>query len=219
MDHVAELVRRASNVTIFVYNHATLLSWLRKREEWTKIFRPGATRFATTFITLKNLRDHKHDLQALVTSKFFVDSRYSRDNKNKVAVSIILDNRFWNDCLIVVNLMSPLMRLLCIVDCDERPSMEYVYEGMYRVCLSIKKLSNHNKNTIQVLYKDHKATLGSTTKEKIHSSTYWLNPCFQYNLENFCNKPTVIGGFMDVIDQKVLKGKLDTMNEMKLFHD
>ena len=24
---------------------------------------------------------------------------------------------------------------------------------------------------------------------------------------------------MDVIDQKVLKGKLETMNEMKLFHD
>ena len=32
MDHVAELVRRASNVTIFVYNHVALLSWLRKRE-------------------------------------------------------------------------------------------------------------------------------------------------------------------------------------------
>ena len=94
MNHVAELVRRASNVTIFVYNHVVLLSWLRKREEWTKIFRPGATRFATTFIALKNLRDHKHDLQALVTSKFFVDSRYSKDNKSKVVVSIILDNRF-----------------------------------------------------------------------------------------------------------------------------
>ncbi|RVW45809.1 hypothetical protein CK203_086263 [Vitis vinifera] len=37
--------------------------------------------------------------------------------------------------------------------------------------------------------------------------------------ENFCNKPTVIGGFMDVIDQKVLKGKLETMNEMKLFRN
>ena len=32
MDHVAELVRRASNVTIFVYNHVALLNWLRKRE-------------------------------------------------------------------------------------------------------------------------------------------------------------------------------------------
>ena len=37
MNHVAELVRRASKVTIFVYNHIALLSWLRKRERWTKI--------------------------------------------------------------------------------------------------------------------------------------------------------------------------------------
>ncbi|KAL6329357.1 hypothetical protein AAG906_017665 [Vitis piasezkii] len=109
----------------------------------------------------ESLHDHKHDLQALVTSKFFVDSRYSKDNKSKVVVSIILDNRFWNDCLIVVNLMSPLMRLLRIIDCDERPLMGYVYEGMYR--------------------------------KNIHSIAYWLNPCFQYDQENFCNKPTVIG--------------------------
>ena len=111
MDHVAELIRRASNVTSFVYNRIALLSWLRKREEWTEILRPSTTRFATTFIALKSLHDHKHDLQALVTSKFFVNSRYLRDKKSRVAISIILDNRFWNDCLIVVNLMSLLMRL------------------------------------------------------------------------------------------------------------
>ena len=75
MDHVAKLVRRVSKVTIFVYNHIVLLSWLRKRECWIKILRPGATRFATTFIAFKSLHDHKHDLKALVTSKFFVDSR------------------------------------------------------------------------------------------------------------------------------------------------
>ena len=100
---------------IFVYNHVALLSWLRKREGWTEILRPGATRFATTFIALKSLHDKKHDLQALVTSKFLVDSRYSKDYKSKVAVSIILDNRFWNDCLIVVTLMSPLICVLLIV--------------------------------------------------------------------------------------------------------
>ncbi|XP_034710479.1 uncharacterized protein LOC117933194 [Vitis riparia] len=77
--------------------------------------------------------------------------RASKDYKSKVAVSIILDNRFWNDCLIVVNLMSPLMRLLRIVDCDERPSMGYVYEGMYRVRLGIKKLFNYNER----LYKPY----------------------------------------------------------------
>ena len=124
---------------------------VEKKDIWTEILRLGATCFVATFIALKILHDHKHDLQALVTSKFFVDSRYSKDNKSKVAVSIILDNRFWNDCLIVVNLMSPLMRLLRIVDCDEMHSMGYVYEGMYRVRLGIKKLFNYNKR----LYKPY----------------------------------------------------------------
>ncbi|XP_034710460.1 uncharacterized protein LOC117933175 [Vitis riparia] len=151
IDHVAELVRRASKVTIFVYNHVALLSWLRKMEGWTEILRPGATRFATTFIALKSLHDHKHDLQALVTSKFFVDSRYSKDYKSQVAVSIILDNRFWNDCLIVVNLMSPLMRLLRIVDYDERPSMGYVYEGMYR-CTTFTKVGHSNIEPNRIVF-------------------------------------------------------------------
>ncbi|KAL6335902.1 hypothetical protein AAG906_003527 [Vitis piasezkii] len=207
MDHVAELVRRASKVTIFVYNHVALLSWLRKRERWTKILRPGATRFATTFIALKSLHDHKHDLQALVTSKFFVDSRYSKDYKSKVAVSIILDNRFWNDCLIVVNLMSPLMRLLRIVDCDERPSMGYVYEGMYRVRLGIKKLFNYNERLYKPYTEIIKQRWDQQLKKSIHLATYWLNPCFQYDRKTF------------VISQMLLEVKLETMNEMKLFHD
>ncbi|XP_010664906.1 uncharacterized protein LOC100852940 [Vitis vinifera] len=219
IDHVAELVGHASNVTIFVYNHVVLLSWLRKRNGWTKILRPGVTRFATAFIALKSLRDHKHDLQALVTSKFFVDSRYSKDNKSKVAVSIILDNRFWNDCLIVVNFMSPLMRLLGIVDCDERSSMGYVYEGMYRVRLGIKKLFNYSKRLYKPYTKIIKQRWNQQLKKNIHSAAYWLNPCFQYDQENFCNKSTVIEEVMDVIDQKVLKGKLETMNEMKSFRD
>ncbi|KAF7826484.1 uncharacterized protein G2W53_017648 [Senna tora] len=59
----AGVASRASKVTIFVYNHMTLLAWLRKKEGWKEIVRPGVTRFATTFITLKIIHDHKHHLQ------------------------------------------------------------------------------------------------------------------------------------------------------------
>ena len=90
-------------------------------------------------------------MQALVTSKFFVNSKYLMDNKSRIVVSIILDNRFWNDCLIVMNLIAPLVRLLRIVDYDERPLMGYVYERMYKARLGIKKLFNHNKR----LYKPY----------------------------------------------------------------
>ena len=127
MDHVAKLV--TSKVTIFIYNHVALSSWLIKREWGIEILRPSATHFATTFIALKSLHDHKHDLQALVISKFFVDSKYLMDNKSRVVVSIILDSKLWNDCLVVVTLMAPFVHLLRIVDYDERPLMGYVYEA------------------------------------------------------------------------------------------
>ena len=75
-----------------------------------------------------------------------MDYRYSKDNKSKVMVSNILDDKFWNDCLVVVKFMAPLLCLLRIVDCDERPSMRYVYEGMHRPLLGIKKLFNYKRD-------------------------------------------------------------------------
>ncbi|XP_050249173.1 uncharacterized protein LOC126696481 [Quercus robur] len=130
MDHVAKLAKRAFKITTFIYNHVALQAWLRTRKNWTKIVCPGPTRFATTFIALESLKEHKHDLQALVTRKFYVESRYAKDKKAKAVVKIILDNQFWNDCHVIVHIMSPLIRLLRIVDSDEKPTMGYVYDGI-----------------------------------------------------------------------------------------
>ena len=51
-----------------------------------------------------------------MTNKFFADSKYSKNNKSKVVVFIIVDNKFWNDCLIVVKFMVPFVHLLFIID-------------------------------------------------------------------------------------------------------
>ncbi|XP_028553850.1 uncharacterized protein LOC114580461 [Dendrobium catenatum] len=115
-------------------------SWLRRRPGWKEIVRPGATRFATTFITLKSVYEHHHDLQALITSKFFTDSKISKTSKGKEVASIILDLRFWDNCLIISKISGPLIRLLRIVDSDEKPSLGYLYDGMYRARKAIKAL-------------------------------------------------------------------------------
>ncbi|XP_031252359.1 zinc finger BED domain-containing protein 6-like [Pistacia vera] len=65
LDHIVHLAKRASKVTKFVYNHTILIPWLRKREGWKEIIRSGAPQFATTFIALRSLHEHKHDLQAM----------------------------------------------------------------------------------------------------------------------------------------------------------
>ncbi|XP_028080590.1 uncharacterized protein LOC114282139 [Camellia sinensis] len=127
LNHMKELASRASSVTRFMYNHPWLIAWLRKMKGWTEIVRPGATRFATTFIALHSIQKYMHDLKALVTSKDFVDSRHAKDKKAKEVVAIILDSKFSNECLIIVKIVEPLMRLLRIVDGDKKPSMGYVY--------------------------------------------------------------------------------------------
>ena len=94
IDHLDKLVKRASKITMFIYNHVALQAWLTTRKNWTEIVHPGPTRFATTFIALRSLKEHKHGLQALMTSKFYVESRYAKDKKAKAVVKIILDNQF-----------------------------------------------------------------------------------------------------------------------------
>ncbi|XP_057733824.1 uncharacterized protein LOC130948997 [Arachis stenosperma] len=79
MAHISNLATRASNITVFVYNHTIFLSWLRKRTHWREIVRPGATCFATVFITLKSIFDRKKDLQALVVDSIFIDHKLGRN--------------------------------------------------------------------------------------------------------------------------------------------
>ncbi|XP_020675199.2 uncharacterized protein LOC110094332 [Dendrobium catenatum] len=92
--HIQDLAKRASKVTVFIYNYVFILAWLRKREGWKEIIRHGATRFATFFITLKNLYEHKLDLQAFITSKAFFDSKLSKTVKGQEVSSIILIQNF-----------------------------------------------------------------------------------------------------------------------------
>ena len=141
MDHIAKLAKHASKIIMFIYNHVALQAWLRTRKNWTEIMRPGPTRFATTFIALGSLKEHKHNLQALVTGKFYVESRYA-----KAMVKIILGNQFWNDCHVIVHITSPLIRLLRIVDSNEKPTMGYVYDDMYKVIDGIKKNSRPRRD-------------------------------------------------------------------------
>lgn len=94
-----------------------------------------------TFVTLKSFHDHKCDLQAMVTSIDFLRwSGFKTKKKANEVQNIILDNQFWNDCLIMVKIVSPLVWLLCIVDSDERSSLGYVHEGMMRANKAIKDI-------------------------------------------------------------------------------
>ncbi|XP_016192714.1 uncharacterized protein LOC107633623 [Arachis ipaensis] len=132
MPHISNLARRASKITVFVYNHTVFLSWLRQRTDWREIVRPGATRFATVFITLMSIFKRKSDLQLLVVDTHFTRHKLGMSANGITVSAIILDNKFWNDCFTACQIVSPLIKLLRLVDADDKPSLGIVYEGMLR---------------------------------------------------------------------------------------
>ncbi|GAV74146.1 LOW QUALITY PROTEIN: DUF659 domain-containing protein/Dimer_Tnp_hAT domain-containing protein, partial [Cephalotus follicularis] len=223
MPHMNYLVSRASQVTIFVYNHITLLSWLRKRSGWMAIVRPAMTRFATSFITLKSIYDHKPDLQALVTSKHYTNHKLSRTSKGKSFSSTILDNildnKFWDDCLIAIKVAAPIIRLLRIVDSDEKPSLGYVYEGMFRTKMVIKNLFNNKKKWYKPYTNLLKLRWDRHLRKNLHAVAYFLNPVFMYD-SGKVEKMEIMQSMYDLFEKKsIRKNGEATMNEIKLFRE
>ncbi|XP_050238483.1 uncharacterized protein LOC126687974 [Mercurialis annua] len=215
--NVQSLATLASKVTVFVYNHKCTLNWLRKRPGWREIIRPGATRFATTFIALQSLYERKDHLHALVIDTEF--KKFLKMQKGKEVKQIVQDGNFWNNCLMIVRIMGPIIRLLRICDTDEKPTLGYVYEGMYRARLAIKKLFKNRKTLYKPYTSIIKQRWDRMLRLDLHAAAYYLNPAFQYDQENFCKKPEIMRGLLNVIDKQNACSKTKMADELRYFRD
>ncbi|KAI3448753.1 hypothetical protein Pfo_005418 [Paulownia fortunei] len=136
------------------------------------------THFATTFIALKSILEHQHDLQAFFTSKTFKDSQYFKDKKTSFVVVVVLDTRFWSDCAVIVGIFAPVIHLLCIMDTDRRPSIGYIVHPFTSII---------------------KTMWDKQLRRDIHATTYLLNPTFAYDKEKMCTKKEIMDGFIEMV--------------------
>ena len=82
-----------------------------------------------------------------------------------------------------MKIVGPLMRLLRIVDSDEKPALGYVYEGMYRARKTIKKIFRNKKRLYQPYTRIVKDRWDNQLRKSMHTTAYWLHPAFQYDQE------------------------------------
>ncbi|XP_052111636.1 uncharacterized protein LOC127743011 [Arachis duranensis] len=219
MPHIADLASRASKVTVFVYNHMIFLSQLRKRKYWKEIVQPGVTRFATIFITLKSIYDHKEHLQALVVDKYFTSHKLSKSVNGKMVSSIILDSKFWDDCITTVMLVGPLIKLLRLVDADEKPSLGIMYEGMQKAKIAIKTMFRNIKSAYTPYTSILKMLWDKHLKRDLHAVAYFLNLDFFYS-EGFVEKANILRSLLDLFDIKTLcDNSVAAMQDIQLYRD
>jgi hypothetical protein len=124
------IVSKGRRITLYIYSRTILISVLRHFTKGRDLIMPAATRFATVYLTLGCLNDHKMQLMTMFTSKQWSSCRFARIEEGKRIQNCVLDNRFWNDVIICIKAAYPLIKVLRLVDSDEKPAMSFIYKAM-----------------------------------------------------------------------------------------
>lgn len=61
----------------------------------------------------------------MVTSRDWTSSAYAKESKAKKLVEQILDSGLWKQCVHIVKLTEPLVRMLRIADSKDKPAMVF----------------------------------------------------------------------------------------------
>ena len=132
-------IARAKGVANFIYRHGKILSLMREKTRDAEIVRPGATRFATSYLSLKSLHKLMEGVKALFTCPEWYASNLSKTKVGERVYNTVLSIEFWNaveDCL---RASAPLLIVLRAADGDEKPAMPEVAALMTEAKEQIKK--------------------------------------------------------------------------------
>ncbi|KAE8672552.1 hypothetical protein F3Y22_tig00111837pilonHSYRG00218 [Hibiscus syriacus] len=132
-------------------------------------------------------------------------------------VHIVTDNAA--NYVAAAKLVAPIIRLLRIVDGDEKPSPGYVYEGMQRAKNAIKEMFRNRR----ALYKPYtdiiKARWDKHLKLNLHATPYFLNPAFFYD-EKFYSKNRVMSAAISLLEKRAFCNDLTRgISEMNMYRE
>ncbi|KAI5384059.1 hypothetical protein KIW84_071171 [Lathyrus oleraceus] len=152
---------------------------------------PGATRFATSYLTLGCLYENKEALIRMFTSKEWKSSKCAKLRDGKAIKDVVLDKKNWKNIVICLRGATPLIKMLSFVDSDQKPSMGLIYEVMDQVKEESQKnfFSGVNKRWDKMLHRP------------LHAVAYYLNPQMHY-------------GPRFKVDIEVRKGLMDRLTKM-----
>ena len=138
---VDEAIKKAKKITMFIYNHGVVLHLMR--QDFTngrELCRPAITRSATNFLSLQSMLRFKKERRQMFTCDKWLSCPQAKTVVGKEISKIVLeDYSFWSQCKNTVKVSEPLIRVLCLVDGDEKPAMGYLYEAMDKAKEEIKR--------------------------------------------------------------------------------
>ncbi|XP_057962814.1 uncharacterized protein LOC131154213 isoform X1 [Malania oleifera] len=198
--NVKKVLEDARTITSFIYNHTWTVNFMKKFTNNRELLRPAITRFATNFIALETIVRHKQALREMFTSDAWKNSRFGMAKLGPAYDSkkIILGKEFWQKASDIIKVQEPLVKVLKLVDGDEKPTMGFIYEAIDRAKLAIQKDCRFYKDYWKII--DNRWSF--QLHQDLHAAGYFLNPQFLYGAPP---SPEVAREVMDGVKKVITK--------------
>ncbi|CAN1121517.1 hypothetical protein LINPERPRIM_LOCUS2227 [Linum perenne] len=197
-----------------------LISMLKEFTKGGDLIRPAVTRFATAYLTLGCLSEHKGDLMSMFSSETWRKSTFSTTRAGKRIQGITLDSRFWTSVLTCLRAAMPLMKVLRLVDSNGLPSMPFLYlelnQAMEKIKSNFSNIEKRYKPVLNIIEK----RWNDQMSRPLHYAAYWLNPKVHFG-ENFdFNERKLKVGLYDCVERlsKDRDESLTLMQQLDTFH-
>lgn len=149
-------IAKGRKIKIFIYNRSRLICMMKEFTKGKELLRPGATRFATAYLTLGRLHELKGALITMFASEQWLSTNYARSDQGESITDTIMDSaRFWPSVANCLRAAHPLMKVLRRVDSDSKPTMGFIYKDMVIA-----------KKEIQANFKDIESSLTISLMQK-----------------------------------------------------
>nr|XP_009784862.1 PREDICTED: uncharacterized protein LOC104233204 [Nicotiana sylvestris]XP_009784863.1 PREDICTED: uncharacterized protein LOC104233204 [Nicotiana sylvestris] len=164
----------------YISQRPLLLNMMRRFTMQKKLVKSGKTRFATAFLTLHSIHLQKDKLTKMVTSEEWNKSKFAKESVGKEVARIILSYSFWNNVLHALKIGGSLVKVLRLVDGEQKLPMSYLYEVMDRVKEAIQaSFTDEQKYAKVFLIID--ARWNEQLHRPLHAAGLILNPSLFYD--------------------------------------
>ena len=114
---IGNLLEDARHIRNFVQNHTNALT-IYKEYTHLSLLKIADTRFASSFIMLKRLKEVKAALGAMVISDLWSFWRKTDQTASKKVKDIVLDDGWWERVDLIIKIMNPIISFLWFADRD-----------------------------------------------------------------------------------------------------
>eukprot|EP00253_Pinus_taeda_P023997 PITA_23997 len=202
---VKNIVDSSKSITKFIYNHASVLSLIRKFTNNKELVCPAITRFATSFISLQSLLNSMWNVKRMFLSEKWYALTISRKPEGEAICRLVsYQENFWAEVQEVCTVTEPLVKVLRLVD-GEKPAMGYLYEAMDRAKESIRAYCDDKGDEgfqKQLLWEVNDERWNNTLHRPIHAAGIYLNPAFSYP-SGFLFDAEIMDGFLTCVQRMV----------------